>query len=415
MPYKHHKTHYRTKNIKKDIMKNIATLTILGLLSIFGSCNKDDSEAGGDLMSKDEYSSEPGSNNGSQGQYGPNNGDQGQYGLITAGEWNDLSNWDFWGNLLNEQEYSSMPEYWGFHTKKRMSVAVRDNGIPQVNAKVELLRNETVIWTARTDNFGYAELWVGLFQEDKSIDLSTLSLKVNDELQDQEPVLIEDGINEIEINSNIGDIKKVELSFIVDATGSMGDEIDFLKADLKSVIDSVKRDDSNLDIYTSTVFYRDEGDDYVTRKSEFTSDLNNTIDFINRQDANGGDDFPEAVHTALNTGINELQWSNTARTRIAFLLLDAPPHYTAKIVENIHGSIKDAARKGIKIIPVTASGIDRETEFLMRFMAISTNATYVFITNDSGIGGGHLKPSVGQYEVEHLNDLMVRLIKKYSE
>ena len=51
----------------------------------------------------------------------------------------------------------------------------------------------------------------------------------------------------------------------------------------------------------------------------------------------------------------------------------------------------------------------------MRFMAISTNGTYVFITSDSGIGNPHLEPTVGEYEVEFLNDLLVRLINKYSE
>ncbi len=51
----------------------------------------------------------------------------------------------------------------------------------------------------------------------------------------------------------------------------------------------------------------------------------------------------------------------------------------------------------------------------MRFMAISTNGTYVFITNDSGIGNEHLEPTVGEYQVEYLNDLLVRLINKYSE
>lgn len=51
----------------------------------------------------------------------------------------------------------------------------------------------------------------------------------------------------------------------------------------------------------------------------------------------------------------------------------------------------------------------------MRFLAISTNGTYVFVTDDSGVGNPHLKPSVGQYEVEFLNDLMVRLINEYSE
>ena len=51
----------------------------------------------------------------------------------------------------------------------------------------------------------------------------------------------------------------------------------------------------------------------------------------------------------------------------------------------------------------------------MRFMAIYTNGTYVFITDDSGIGNAHLEPSVGEYQVEKLSDLMIRLIKKYTE
>ena len=50
----------------------------------------------------------------------------------------------------------------------------------------------------------------------------------------------------------------------------------------------------------------------------------------------------------------------------------------------------------------------------MRFFSVSTNGTYVFITNDSGIGNDHIEASVGEYEVENLNDLLVRLINKYS-
>lgn len=388
----------KTKTHK--IMKNISALIFLSLGVIFSSCSKEEN-----ALSSSDYSGESSSTNGNQGQAG----------VITAGEWNDLSNWTFWENLLNKQDYSQMPSYWDFYTNNRLSFLILNNGTPTVNAKVELLRNDLVVWAARTDNRGYAELWVGIFQKEESIDLSNFTLTINDEIQDHELVLIENGVNEININSNSDNLKRVEISFIVDATGSMGDELEFLKADLKSVIDSVKNDDSNLDIYTSTVFYRDEGDEYVTRKSEFTGDLDEIIGFINQQSANGGGDFPEAVHSALDIGLNELQWSDNAKTRIAFLLLDAPPHYETDIVESIHDIIRNASKRGIKVIPITASGIDKETEFLMRFMAIFTNGTYVFITNDSGIGNDHLVPSVGQYEVEYLNDIIVRLIKKYSE
>ncbi len=388
-------------------MKNSIHLIILSSIFLVISCSTDVGDLSSSELSSSDYSMGSSSSNG--------NGNGGEAGLITAGEWNDLLNWNFWNSLLNGQDYSEMPAYWNMYTNNRISVLVENSGLPEINAKVDLLRNENIVWTARTDNFGFVELWVGMFQKDNSININDFSIAVNDEIINLDLKFIEDDINTVNVISNPNEVNKVEISFIVDATGSMSDELEFLKADLKSVIEKVQEDDSGIQVWTSTVFYRDEGDEYVIRKSEFTSDLNKTIEFINEQSADGGGDFPEAVHKALNSGINELQWSTIAKTRIAFLLLDAPPHYTSDIVENIQNTIALASKKGIKIIPITASGIDKETEFLMRFMSILTNGTYVFITNDSGIGNEHLEASVGDYQVEHLNDLITRLIKEYSE
>ena len=39
----------------------------------------------------------------------------------------------------------------------------------------------------------------------------------------------------------------------------------------------------------------------------------------------------------------------------------------------------------------------------------------IHITNHSGIGNDHLEPSVVEYQVEYLNDLIVRLINKYAK
>jgi len=117
----------------------------------------------------------------------------------------------------------------------------------------------------------------------------------------------------------------------------------------------------------------------------------------------------------LGKATDELQWSSRAKARLLFLILDAPPHYNSDVVRSLQTSILKAAAKGIKIIPITASGIDKQTEFLMRFLAMSTHGTYVFITNDSGIGNDHLTATVGPYEVEHLNNLMVRLINQYAK
>lgn len=385
----------------------------LTLVLVLGSCSttKESTEGGEDVHA--EYAVKS-SADGSANEQGQGKVEH-QAGLVTAGEWSDLQQWNFWKTLIEKEGFKTHLSHWGIFPQNRISVLLKSSGKVVQNAKVELVKNNQLVWVARTDNFGYAELWIGLFEKESQFNISDFSLKINNIPITNTLHLYEQGVNEINVTQANGSSQNVEIAFVVDATGSMGDELEFLKADLKNVIDKVKQENSSLHIATSAVFYRDEGDDYVVRKSDFSSDLQQTIAFINKQSANGGGDFPEAVHTALKTTLDDLQWSDSSKTRIAFLILDAPPHHNPQVLESLRQSVRKFAEKGIKLIPITASGIDKQTEFLMRMTAMLTNGTYVFITNHSGIGNPHLEATVGDYQVEKLNDLMVRLIKKYSE
>ena len=341
-------------------------------------------------------------------------GIQPQGGLVTAGEWNDLDNWAFYQKTLMKEPFKGFPDDWQMYTNHRIAVALTAKNKPAANATVTLFRNDTPIWTAKTDNLGRAELWVGAFQKEKELNPTLLRLKVNEQWVST-AAISETQVNRIALDETLpSPTNLVQIAFMVDATGSMGDELEFLKMDLKKVINEVQKTNTQLKISTGTVFYRDEGDEYVVKHSPFTEDINQTTEFISQQRADGGGDFPEAVDKAL-VQLNQLQWQPEARTRIAFLVLDAPPHNKPAVISSIQYSVKTAAASGIKLIPVVASGIDKTTEFLMRFIAMYTNGTYVFITDHSGIGNKHLEPSVGEYQVEKLSDLMVRLIKKYSE
>ena len=341
-------------------------------------------------------------------------GIQPQGGLVTAGEWNDLDNWDFYQKTLMKEPFKGFPDDWQMYTNHRIAVALTAKNKPAANATVTLFRNDTPIWTAKTDNLGRAELWVGAFQKEKELNTALLRLKVNEQWVST-AAISETQVNRIALYEALpSPTNLVQIAFMVDATGSMGDELEFLKMDLKKVINEGQKTNTQLKISTATVFYRDEGDEYVVKHSPFTEDINQTTEFISQQRADGGGDFPEAVDKAL-VQLNQLQWQPEARTRIAFLVLDAPPHNKPAVISSIQYSVKTAAASGIKLIPVVASGIDKTTEFLMRFIAMYTNGTYVFITDHSGIGNKHLEPSVGEYQVEKLSDLMVRLIKKYSE
>lgn len=337
-------------------------------------------------------------------------------GQITAGEWNDLLNWSFWDSLLQENDYYEMQNYWMFNLHDRISVNVKNQNSENLcNIKVLLLsENDEVLWESVTDNHGNAELWPLQLHINVNI-FSKLKIKVGNRIYDDIKYYYQ-GVNNFTVYTDVpNSTKEIDIAFIVDATGSMGDELNYIKVELVDIIERVRNDNLNSVINTATVFYRDKDDLYVTKKSDFTENITETIEFINNQSAAGGGDFPEAVHTALDQAINELMWTENSISKIAFLILDAPPHSEDDVIEQIHELVYTASANGIKIIPVTASGIDTQTEFLMRYFSIATNGTYVFITNHSGIGNEHLEPTVGQYEVEFLNDLMVRLINYYLE
>jgi Mg-chelatase subunit ChlD len=333
-------------------------------------------------------------------------------GQITAGEWNDLVNWGFWNTLNLKSEFSTHATYWWYNLRNRVSVHVTQQGTPQVDAQVELLGSDgRVLWTARTDNQGNAHLWPSVVSDGQS-STSGLRARVGSQVFEDIKVNSQGGTNDLAISSGSGSPDAIDVAFVVDATGSMGDELDYLKEELKDVIASVRSQNANTAINTGSVYYRDQSDLFVTRVSGFTTNIDQTVRFVSEQSAGGGGDYPEAVHTALDVSLNSLNWSNSAKARIMFIVLDAPPHYDTTIVNKIHELVRAASAKGVRIIPVACSGVNKQTEFLLRYMAIATGGTYVFVTDDSGIGGSHLVASVGDYKVEFLNSLMVRLINE---
>ncbi|CAD7797607.1 TonB-dependent receptor SusC [Chryseobacterium aquaeductus] len=332
-------------------------------------------------------------------------------GLLTAGEVNDFSKWNYWNDIAVQtlDEYKNI---WKLFPERRVSVQlVNQNKKPVIGKQIKLLNEKKeVIWEAVSNNFGNAELWIN---------------PMKDEISTSEKFYLSDGLGQI-ISSNIRDFKNgqnliilnescltkrtLDIAFVVDATGSMGDEISYLQSELLDVLKNVETRLKNTNVRYGSVFYRDHGDDYVTRKFDFSDKAENLIDFIKKQNAGGGGDTPEAVVEAMQVSIDELQWSSENSTKIMFLILDAPPHQSEESIRKLYEKVKLAAKKGITIIPLAASDTDKQTEYLMRTFALLTNGTYTFLTNDSGIGNNHIKPTIDSYEVEKLNDLLLRLI-----
>lgn len=400
-----------------------ANRIILAIAAVlFAACSSFDTMAPGDAMAgggeKGDYES-PAEPEDPEGGNGNSNA-----GVVTAGEWNDLDNWAFWNQLMsgqNEGKFYEYLNYWGMYPGDRFAVTVVDAANnPVCGAKVELFVNgsEQASWTAVSDNQGSAELWYRPWSSIDTDEEKTFTAAVNGVKWGEPLAPTYNSAEQVSMNTIIAEQVatrgSADIAFIVDATGSMFDEIDFLKDDLLNIIQRASASTSR-ELRTAALFYRDEGDDYVTKHNDFNSNPEKTLNFIKKQSAQGGGDYPEAVHTALEKALQDLSWEEGNHARLAFLLLDAPPHYEQNVISSIKSSIELYAANGIKIIPISASGIDKNTEFLLRLMAIYTDGTYTFITNHSGVGNDHIIPTVGEYQVEQLNNLIVRLIEQYTK
>lgn len=329
--------------------------------------------------------------------------------ILTAGEVNDFYKWKMWEDFT-ETEFKQMSETWKINPKKRITVQLQnENRNPAIGEKVELIDESTgkIIWTAYTDNTGKAELWGDI--ENKNAE-SKLKIVAANGKELKNPGFFENGINTLQVNKNCFVSDKVDISFVVDATGSMTDELEFLKLELEDVIRKTFEQYKDINLNAGSVFYRDRSDEYLTRHVDFKSDLLKLLNFVKLQQAGGGGDYPEAVDAALTVAIDSMQWRQDARTRILFLIMDAPPHdeYKDRIIEL---TIK-AAAKGIRIVPIACSGTNKSTEYLMRCMALATNGTYLFLTDNSGVGLPHIKPTTDSYNIELLNTLLQRVIKQ---
>lgn len=366
-----------------------------------------DSSSGITAMSADGYAI-PGMSVGVPGD-GLSKTDDVQANMLTAAEWNDHANWPFFTNLVNAGTIE-FPSF-GIDPRHRVKVSVADAAGNAARGVQVVLRDadNAALWTAATDKNGVAYLFYLDGQTPANVTAAgveqSLVVPFDSGGQQGAPVMRAVDDVSITIGSSGNTPKGLQVMFIVDTTGSMADEIAYLQADFSAIAGDVGNDG----VTYSVNFYRDKGDEYVTKCNDFTGDVAAVQRLLNDEYADGGGDTPEAVAQILTETITDnAQWRDDC-SKVAFLIFDAPPHEGTE--QALDAAVRSAATRGIKLVPVVASNAERDTELFGRALAICTNGTYVFLTDDSGIGDAHLEPIVGDYTVESLHDVIVRIIE----
>lgn len=335
-------------------------------------------------------------------------------GQLTSACYFDVDHFNFWQKLISQSEvqddqgvktvdgiFFNYAKKFVYRLNHQVKVTLSNNLV----GKVELLaEDEKVIFSQYSNNAGvaygyYSDVTPKYIRATVGEDVKTVEYQNEDEITIDFGELVQDKKEQIEI------------MFIIDTTGSMGDEISYLKVEIDDVIGKVKNANPEVKILLSLLFYRDYGDEYVTRYFDFSEDIEAQKGNLSQQYASGGGDFEEAVETAFAEAATK-QWSETAATKLIIHVADAPSH--DKDVETWAKGIDALAKKGVRVISLASSGIDKKTEYLYRCQSLYTGGCYIYLTNDSGIGGNHIEATVEEKPVvEYLNACLVRVINGY--
>jgi len=125
---------------------------------------------------------------------------------------------------------------------------------------------------------------------------------------------------------SLSNYKQLDLVFISDCTSSMSSYIESAKQSISDIIKKIVISEK-VDVRFGLVEYRDhipQDKTFVTRTSDFTSDLQKMQLRVNQMAAQGGGDGPEAVADGLYQALH-LKW-RTEAVKIIVLIADAPPH-----------------------------------------------------------------------------------------
>lgn len=333
-----------------------------------------------------------------------------QSGLLTAGSFDDNQNFEWYRKFLrklgSDQSGPDVPSR--FHGR-RITVNVRNGeGAPVGGARVVLTAPAGNSVTAVSRNDGraiFVTAWDGMPGDAELTASAVLG-------RSDQPVAVKIKPDESEAAITLAGApasppKTADICLIIDTTGSMGDEMQYLKNEIRGISEDIKRRFPDVQQRFSLVVYKDTGDEYVTKSFDFNPNLDEFKTELDKHFAGGGGDFPEALDQGLEAA-NKLEWVSGRNTRIAFLIADAPPH--ANNTEKAVRAATELRKRGVAVYPIACSGYDPACEFVMRATALLTGGQFLFLTDDSGVGNAHAEPHIPCYHVQKLNVLMMRAI-----
>jgi Mg-chelatase subunit ChlD len=191
----------------------------------------------------------------------------------------------------------------------------------------------------------------------------------------------------------------LDIVFVMDTTGSMGEEIERLKRTIELIHLNLTSMTLRTRVRFGMVLYKDRRDEYLTRVIPLTDSLERFREQLADVEASGGGDHPEDLQAALEKTMKRIEW-NTSGVRMAFIITDAPPHLDYGQQYTYVDAVMDARRKGVKVFSVGTGGLNLDGEYVLRQISQYTLGKYIFLTyGERGESEGGVEGSVSHHSV----------------
>jgi len=178
---------------------------------------------------------------------------------------------------------------------------------------------------------------------------------------------------------------RIDVVFVLDTTGSMSGLIEGAKQKIWAIANRLASGEPRPDLRIGLVAYRDLGDEYVTKRFDFSSDMDAVYAELLGYEVNGGGDHPEHVGRGLEDALDRMQWSQGDKVlKLVFLVGDAPPHDDYQDAPTTAELARRAAQRGV-IINTVQCGASPDAEAAWQRIAAATHGEYSQIAQNGGV------------------------------
>lgn len=333
---------------------------------------------------------------------------------LKAGFADDNKQFNLFLNFL--EKYKTTAAHLDLNIKERIILTIKDkNGRSVPNAKIQVSANNQVLTTGTSYADGTFLFFPSLYPNTFTYSVVSTKGKVKTEITlDRQGTRNKEVI--LPIDQSQDKEYPLDVLFIMDTTGSMGEEIQRLKNTIE-IINLNLANESQDKVQFGMVLYRDKKEAYVTKVIPFTSDLENFKKELNQVQAGGGGDYPEDLQSALKDSLKELQWRQNS-IRLSFIITDAPPHLDYNQEYTYLSAMKEASEKGIKLYSIGTGGLDINGEYVLRQISQFTSAKYIFLTygekkeSEGGVSGSVSHHTGDNFPTDKLESIVIRFAKE---